>query len=459
MPSDAIYTVSDLTRSIRKRLESSYPIVWVKGQIANLSQPSSGHIYFSLKDEYASINAVWFKGNQSNKEHFDPLTGEVYEDGPKESMAEKLENGQEIICAGRLSVYEQRGVYQIIVEIVQEAGIGRLHAEFERLKKKLGKLGYFDSDRKRPLPENPTKIALITAPTGAAIHDFIKIAKNRGLGAEIRLYPSLMQGTKAHETIIHQMDIINKEAWADLLVIIRGGGSLEDLQAFNNEELATAILNSKLPVLAGIGHEVDISLADMTADCRAATPSHAAQIMWKDRKEYFYAINRLKKQLKNLNTHFFHEQQKGIQVLSRIVTANSPYERLGNRETKLSALTEKLNKNIEMQISGKQKNILRHKHQLDILPYSLRDKFSYADKVFRNLNYSGERFLSALELNLTKLSLSLDNVDPLKPLKRGYALVYQEDNRLLKKVKDAPAGSKLRILIEDGEVFALVEDK
>lgn len=221
---DNILSVRELTERLRRMVEQRFPFVWVRGETTNLSRPSSGHLYFSLREGADLLNCVWFRGQQRESESFDPLTGEVWEGGPRPGIAATLENGREIICAGRLSVYGPRGGHQLIVELAQEAGQGLLAAALEELKRKLAARGYFDQSRKRPLPACPERVALVTAPTGAAVRDFIRISSERGLGSSIRIYPSPVQGDDAPPLLAEAIGQANAEAWADLIVLIRGGG-------------------------------------------------------------------------------------------------------------------------------------------------------------------------------------------------------------------------------------------
>lgn len=284
---DGILTVRALTEQLRRSLEGRFPFVWVRGEVSNLSRPGSGHIYFSLKDQDAQLQCVWFRGQQRQAEQgqaFDPLTGEVF-DTPRPSPLELLRNGLDLLCCRA----DQRLCPARPVPTA--GGTGAAHGPgsagqaFEERKRKLAEAGYFTQERKRPLPWNPQRVALITSPSGAAIHDFLELAQNRGCGAEIRLFPASVQGEEAAPEIIRALDEINAQGWAQVIVLIRGGGSLEDLWAFNEEAVAEAIFHSRLPVLAGVGHEVDVTLADLTADLRAATPSHAAQLLWPLRAE------------------------------------------------------------------------------------------------------------------------------------------------------------------------------
>ncbi len=331
-----IYTVKELTAKIKRSLEGQYPFVWVKGEVSNVSRPSSGHVYFTLKDSEALLQCVWFKNFQRQEEKFDPLTGEVFEDGPRPSLAHKLVNGQQVLCAGHISVYAPRGSYQLVVALMQEGGHGALHAAFEATKEKLRAQGYFSSERKRELPYNPQKIAVVTAPTGAAIHDFLRIAEQGGTGSAIRVYPVLVQGQDAAPSIVKAMQSIQREAWAEVIVLIRGGGSLEDLWAFNEEIVANAVFTSSIPVLAGIGHEVDVSICDMTADVRAATPTHAAQLLWPAREELMQRVDGLEILLKENVEHVLRQHAQKLQLQQQALQWLSPMRHWQRQNEKLT---------------------------------------------------------------------------------------------------------------------------
>lgn len=205
-----ILTVRQLTAQIKHAVEAGFPYVWVQGEVTNVSRPASGHVYFSLKDENAQLQAVWFKGNQRERETFDPLTGEVFENGPRLSLAGTLRNGQQVICAGRLTVYAPRGGYQLVVELVQDSGEGQLHLALEALRRKLDAKGYFSLERKRPLPEHPRRITVITAPRGAAIRDFLRLSGERGTGSAIRIHPVPVQGDEAPPRIVDAIAAENR---------------------------------------------------------------------------------------------------------------------------------------------------------------------------------------------------------------------------------------------------------
>ena len=474
-----ILSVSDLTRAIKGSLESAFPFVWVRGQVANLSRPSSGHVYFSLKDEGSSLPAVWFKGGQRDRERFDPLTGEVYEEGPRPSLAANLANGQEIVCAGRIGVYEPRGAYQLIVELAQEAGLGRLHEEFARLRASLEALGFFAPERKRPLPENPPRVAVITAPQGAAIHDFLRIAQGRGLSSSIRIYPAPVQGDGAPPAIIAAMRRIWDEDWAQVLVLIRGGGSIEDLWAFNDERLARAVYASPIPVLAGIGHEVDFTLADMTADLRAATPTHAAQLLWSGRDELAREWRLLARALKQAETRWFDLRRDTLDRLARALEWGSP-------QRAVTAWEDRLNSGLRLLANAGLRLLEKHETRLHILrsaletaPGGLPARRSTLEALSRRLEFSAPRGLERKEQALASAGndlartaenllvhtehaleralLRLEAMNPHAPLERGYALARKQDGTFVRLKNDVAPGEALCLVVGDGDIPVRVE--
>ena len=502
MGDEHIFSVSALTAAIKGILEGSFPFVWVRGQVANLSRPSSGHVYFSLKDESCSLAAVWFRGSQKPSESFDPLTGEVYEGGPRPSLALSLENGQEIGCAGRLAVYGARGQYQLVVEIGQSAGLGRLHEEFERLRLKLEQLGYFSPERKRPLPEHPRRVAVVTAPGGAAIHDFLRIAEGRGLGARIRVFPVPVQGEAAPPKIVAAMQRIFAENWAEALVLIRGGGSIEDLWAFNDEHLARAVYESPVPVLAGIGHEIDFTLADMTADVRAATPSHAAQLLWPARDELLRRVGVLETGLRQAGRRCLESVGLRLAGLARDLRWRSPERtlagwrerlasglrllhsagrlclereearlksclaglsavpgRLPPREDRLSALAGRLTQAGQRGFAAREAQLGAAAFALARTPSRLPAAAAALDSLERRLQDRGERALADAGHRLERTVLRLEAVSPHAPLERGYALVRRLDGAFVSSVADAAPGEALRVTVRDGDIPVRVEKK
>ncbi len=434
--SDAILTVSQLTRSVKSLLEGAFPFVWVRGQVSNCARPSSGHLYFSLKDEEAVINAVWFKGQQKDAEAFDPLTGEVFEDGPRPGLAAVLENGREIICAGRLSVYPPRGAYQLVVELAQDAGQGRLHLEFERIKTRLAAKGYFSLERKRPLPRNPDRAALITAPGGAAVRDFLRMAGERGVGSEMRIYPVLVQGDAAPKQIADALDTVSREGWARVAVLLRGGGSLEDLWAFNAESVADAIFRCAVPVLTGVGHEVDISIADLVADARAATPTHAAQLLWVEKRELAQRLDEMELGLGRAWTRGDAWRESRLAALSARLGTLSPTRALDRWEETLVQSGKRLHSAVL--------------HALD-----RRD--ARLDALGPRLLRAAEGALARAERRFDRLAPALAALDPMRPLERGYALARDTQGRFVRSVRDVHPGDALDLMVRDGTIPVTVK--
>lgn len=452
-----IYTVSGLTEAVRGALEGAFPFVWVRGQVVNLSRPSSGHVYFSLKDETSSLSAVWFKGGQKPGERFDPLTGEVYEDGPRPSLAGSLENGQEVICAGRLRVYAPRGVYQLVVELAQDAGLGRLHEEFERLRRKLAEQGYFAPERKRTLPGHPVRVAVVTAPQGAAVQDFLRIAKGRGWGAAIRIYPSPVQGEAAPLKIVSAMRRIADEGWAEVAVLIRGGGSIEDLWAFNDERVARAVYESPMPVLAGIGHEVDFTLADMTADLRAATPTHAAQLLWPARDELFRQVQALDAALDKAERRHLERLHERYATLVRELAWRSPQRLLMTWQERLATQTRLLRTAVLRPLERSRERLARFAEAIGRVPDRLPPRETALENFSVRLRSAAGLSLTRTEHSLERLGLRLEAMNPHAPMERGYALVRKADGSFVRSTSMAAADEFLQIMVHDGEIPVRVQ--
>jgi len=409
-----VFSVSGLTSAVKEVLEAQFPFVWVRGQVGNISRPGSGHLYFTLKDEDAVLNVVWFKGSQgfvAPGEH-DPVTGEVFENGRGAELCE----GREALCAGRLNVYPKRGTYQLVAELVQEYGVGRLYLEFEALKRRLAQKGWFDSDRKRKLPRGPAKVVVVTALKAAAIRDFLRVASDRGLSSRIHIYPTLVQGEEAPKQIVKAINAACESGWPEVIVLVRGGGSIEDLWAFNTEDVAEAVFEATVPVVTGIGHEVDTTIADLVADARAATPSHAAQILWVER-------DTLAQELDALDMHL----------------ARAGHDFLDDREARLSHLQKAL-----FWLSP-EKRVL----------YMLK-RFT---REAQGLERAAGAWLQSKARDLGLAEARLLGLDPEKPLERGFSLVrVEKTGRFLRSVHDVAPGDGLDVRVKDGSIGAQVVD-
>lgn len=441
-----IFSVRELTQAVKATLEGEFPIVWVRGQVSNLSRPGSGHVYFTLKDGEACLAAVWFKSQQ-----WQPTIARS-----------ALADGQEVVCAGRLTVYPPRGTYQLVVEMVQDQGLGALFLELEALKKRLAGLGFFDQDRKRPLPGHPVRTAVVTAPGGAAIRDFLRLAEERGFGAAIHIHPVLVQGEEAPGQIIRAMDEINVQGWAEVIVLIRGGGSLEDLWAFNNEELARAVFNSAIPVLTGIGHETDTSIADLVADMRAATPSHAAQLLWPERRILAQMADESAMRLQQVMRGFLGRREEFLATRDQALAWLSPKAKVSRTLERLHDLETILIRQGRHMVGLREADMTQASRSL---ARSLDEGFWQSVKLpleqaKRDMAAAMNEALRRRDQQVSNQTTALGGLDPVRPLDKGFCLVELPDGKgYLRDAAQTTVGEKLRIIPRQGYLVAEVLSK
>ncbi len=388
-----VLSVSELNEMVRSSLESQFRNIWIQGEISNFTAHSSGHYYFSLKDEKATISVVMFKGlNQRLK--FKPQTG------------------MEVLVNGKVTLYESRGNYQIFCEIMQPVGIGELQLAFEQRKEKLSKEGLFLKEHKRPIPELPQRIGVITSPTGAAIRDILKVLSRRFKGLDITLIPTSVQGNTAAENIAQNIQMANDIGKFDVLIIGRGGGSIEDLWAFNEEIVARAIFSSQIPIISAVGHEIDFTISDFVADLRAPTPSAAAELVVKNAQELKQNLHLHFKRLKSLQHQILETKHQKILFLSKSLI--DPQRRIQD----LSLRVDELSKFLEKEI----KDILNRQRE-----------------------------------NLSQLGALLDSLSPLKVLSRGYSIA-QKKGETIKNAMSLKKGDLISIQFEKGRVKSEVKD-
>lgn len=435
-----VISVSELTHSIKTILEMQYRFVHIRGEVSNLRMPYSGHVYFTLKDSKSQIKAVLFKGQ-------------------RKYLQKELREGQEIICHGRISVYEPRGEYQIIIDTVDFSGTGGLHLEFERLKRKLKNEGLFDQERKKKTPALPEKIILITSPTGAAIHDFLKIASNRNYFGSILIIPVPVQGKDAAGEISRAITKANTCFDADMLVLLRGGGSLEDLWCFNEEEIAHAISSSTMPVVTGVGHDIDHTIADMCADLHTHTPTAAAEAVIPDSCLLLNGIESCKQKLQLSINGKIKSHQKEVATFLRIIGDLDMYishfslqvdhqfsrlavkmsEKINTAAKELAdALNNLRNKSPEVRLSVQQERIKSLKKELQV-----------------NMKYLLER----KQEQFHKQVALMDSVSPLSVLSRGYSIVTGDNGRVISKSTQVDEGDKVDIRLASGELVCEVLQK
>jgi exodeoxyribonuclease VII large subunit len=431
-----ILTVSLLNDQVRDLLENSFPNLWVEGEISNLAQPSSGHLYFTLKDAGAQIRAAMFRGNN----RFLPFT-------PK--------NGQQVLVKARLSLYAPRGDYQLIVEQMEEAGMGALRRAYDELRLRLQAEGLFAAERKRPLPEHVRHLAVITSPTGAAVRDIISVLGRRFPGLPVTVIPVPVQGKEAGPAIVRAIALANAQTDFDVILIARGGGSLEDLWAFNEEIVARAIAGSRLPVVSGVGHETDFTIADFVADVRAPTPSAAAELLSQDGEELLDSFEgfeilltrALRKQLATLTQSLVHLRAR----------LRHPGQRLRDLMQKLDDLELRLNRARQQTLREREARLnslfarLRGQHPGQRLP-ALQQRVATLDL---RLSRAVTLQLREQKTRLQHLAERAQLASPLAILSRGYAIAESE-GRVLRSVDEARAGATLTARLADGQITATI---
>ncbi len=411
-------TVTQLTKYIKYRLDndSNLQEVYLKGEISNFKAHTRGHFYFTIKDEGSRINAVMFASSAKNVK-FSP------------------EDGMKVLVTGRISVYEANGGYQIYVQEMTEDGVGNLYVAFEQLKKKLGEAGMFDEAHKKKIPRIPSKIGVITAPTGAAIRDIISTINRRFPLADVYLFPSLVQGEDAKYNIVKQIEEASKYP-LDVLIVGRGGGSIEDLWAFNEEIVAHAIYNCPIPIISAVGHEIDFTIADFVADLRAPTPTGAAELAVPNRVDVISYINQLMIRGKKRVEGIYQFKKQKLEELTNSYILKNPLTLYSAKEQKLDYLMDQVEKNMKLVLKNK-------KHEMEKIKTS---------KIFVEPELVLNKKIQKYELLLTKL----DTLSPLKTLKRGYTIIKKKDIAITSK-KDVKKGDSLEVNFQDGNIFVEVK--
>ncbi len=434
-----ILTVSQLTSLVRGVLEENFQQVWVEGEISNLAQPSSGHCYFTLKDSGAQIRCVMFRG-AARMLRFRP------------------QDGMGLIARGRLSVYDQRGDYQLLVEYLEPKGVGALQLAFQQLKERLAREGLFDERHKKPLPLLPQRIGIVTSPTGAAIHDILHVLNRRFANLEILLYPVKVQGEGAGEEIAAAIRDFNRYGQVDVLIVGRGGGSLEDLWAFNEEVVVRAIHASKIPVISAVGHEVDVTIADLVADLRAPTPSAAAELVVGSKVELEERLLLLDHRLQQALRHRFADLRGRLTASARAL--RDPTTLLGHAAQRVDDLAERLARAVHWGLAARKERLERRIGQLRMASPLL--KVERGRELLLSCQARNEaalrRQLDRVRERLAVAASSLHALSPLLTLGRGYAVVQKyPEMALVKDAAQVAAGDRLSVILHTGEVDCLVE--
>ena len=441
----SIYSVSELTRKIRNLLEYKIGEIWVEGEISNLRKQASGHQYFTLKDAKSQLSCVLFRGNASK-------------------MALDLNDGQEIEVRGDLSVYEPRGNYQLIVRNAQLKGHGSLQLQFEALKKKLNAEGLFKEETKSSIPSFPDTICIVTSPTGAAVRDMISVIQRRAPWVKILVYPVLVQGNQASSQIVEALANIDQwtkkaEISIDTVVLTRGGGSLEDLWPFNEEDTARAIHKLSLPIISAIGHEIDYTISDFVADLRAPTPSAAAEILVPEKDEIRRNLNNLNHSLNSKTINTIDRWHERLEYLGTRTLVNEPIRILAELEQSTDWKLETLQKTFFEALGKKEKNITNYDQRLTLShpAKQLEEVLGKLKILNQSLDHSLSKKFNQLKERYQRGAISLKNLGPQSVLERGFSLTHDKDGNLVTSSKEIRSGDKITTNLKDGSFDSTVD--
>ncbi|MBI5844530.1 MAG: exodeoxyribonuclease VII large subunit [Deltaproteobacteria bacterium] len=434
-----ILTISEFSGLVKKTLEDAYPYVWVTGEISNFSAPSSGHFYFSLKDLGAQVKCVMWKGINRHLK-FSPA------------------DGMAAIALGRVSVYEPQGAYQLIIEHLEPAGIGALAVAFMQMKEKLEKEGLFDQKRKRPLPFLPGFVSVITSPTGAVIHDILRVAGKRYENARIQVVPVKVQGETSAAEIVAALETVNRRAEADVIILARGGGSLEDLAPFNTEAVARAVHSSAIPVVSAVGHETDTTICDFVADQRAPTPTAAAQMVWPEKEAWVQRIDENAMRLTNLMKRLLERKSLVLEHNTRRLIP--PNEMAARSKARLESLMYKLESSILRNIENRARLSLGLKDRLmDSGPQSRAQKLKSTLELFDlKLRHSLAGAITGREASLNGATGRLKALSPRAVLERGYSITLSVPRKAVIRRSDmVHEGQPVEITLGSGSLICRVE--
>lgn len=439
---EAVYTPTELNREVKLHIEAGFPRVTVEGEISNLGRPPSGHIYFSLKDERAQLKCAMFR-SAVNRTPFRP------------------ENGMLVTVRGRVSLYVERGEYQFVVESMKEAGEGALQRRFEELKKKLEAEGLFDPSRRKPLPAYPRRIALITSPSGAAVRDLVDVIGRRWPLARLRLYPVTVQGADAPPAIRAALAAANRHGWADVLIVGRGGGSLEDLWAFNDEGVARAVAASGIPVVSAVGHETDFTICDFVADLRAPTPSAAAELATPDGRALLERFRRSERQLRARWEGVHQRNSQALDHLSHRLQQQHPENRLRDQAQRLASLSNRSRRSVDRAISERRQRVSHLARRLDAHrpDRRLAEASRRIAVLSARLSREMESTLRDAGTRVRHLARTLNAVSPLETIARGYAVITGPEGKVVSKTAQVERGDSVTARLSDGSLELTVDDK
>ncbi|OSN03826.1 exodeoxyribonuclease VII large subunit [Lonsdalea iberica] len=438
-PSSAIFTVSRLNQTVKQLLEGEMGHVWLSGEISNFSQPSSGHWYFTLKDERAQVRCAMFRGS-NRRVTFRP------------------QNGQQVLIRAMITLYEPRGDYQLLADSMQPAGDGLLQQQFEQLKQRLSGEGLFDQQFKQPLPKPAKRVGVITSASGAALHDILQVLQRRDPSLPVIIYPTAVQGADAPPQIIRAIESANLRDECDVLIVGRGGGSLEDLWSFNDERVARAIFASRIPIVSAVGHETDVTIADFVADLRAPTPSAAAELVSRNQLELLRQVTAQRQRLEMAMDYYLAQRQSLFTRLHHRLQQQHPQLRLARQQNRLIRLRQRLDDAVQLRL---RQSLRRQEHlQQRLLQQPPQPRIHRAQQHIQQLNYRLQHALDK-QIGQNKQRFGeacshLQAVSPLATLGRGYSVTTTSSGDVLKKAGQIAAGDTLSTRLQDGWVESQV---
>jgi exodeoxyribonuclease VII large subunit len=437
-----VLTVTQLSHAIKMCLEGTFPILWLQGEVSNCKLHSSGHLYFSLKDANAQISAVMWRQEASQ-------------------LKTALKDGMQVLVRGSINVYPARGNYQIVVLEMKPVGLGELLLKLEELKQKIHRLGWFKKEHKKPLPRMPRRLGVITSPTGAAIQDILNILTRRSAGLQILLNPVRVQGEGAAQEIAQAIHFFNDHDLVDVIIVGRGGGSIEDLWCFNEEIVAEAIFKSRIPIISAVGHETDHCIADYVADVRAPTPSAAAEIVIADKLEQLNHLQQVNRRLHQSISHQLINRKQQLNAIRRQPMLSSPYYLLGSWMQRLDDHRQELDTLIQQDLRRRRMLIEAcYKRTQSLNPSTkilhLKEKFNYWN---RSLHLQMERVIKLKKDRLERMSHSLHLINPQNLLNKGYSILFSEkDGSVITSIHNVDKNQDLRIVLSDGKLLSTVKE-
>ncbi|MDP8051428.1 exodeoxyribonuclease VII large subunit [Pasteurella atlantica] len=434
-----ILTVTQLNYTVRNLLEMELGHIWLTGEISNFSQPVSGHWYLTLKDDKAQVRSAMFR-MKNRSVNFQP------------------QNGMQVLVCAKISLYEPRGDYQLIIESMQMAGDGLLQQQFEQLKIKLSEAGLFSQQYKKAIPSFVKTVGIVTSSTGAALQDILNVLQRRDPSLNIIIYPTLVQGSEAKRDIVTSINVANSRKECDVLIVGRGGGSLEDLWCFNEEEVAYAIFNSNIPIISAVGHEIDVTITDFVADLRAPTPSAAAELVSRDQQDLLRQLQQYYDRSNFAFDRLWGSKITQLEQLQKRLSFQHPMRQVDYQKTQLEQQKTLLLKAFQQVVKTKKQSIVQLNQRVELNPLSsyLMKQQQKQDYLTQRLNYAIEKKFTQKQQLFQQYCTQLDSLSPLKVLSRGYSVTRNENNEVITSIKQIKMGDQIKTKVLKGELISEV---